>query len=276
MRINGKTRLTGIIGFPVKHSLSPEMHNTAFDHLGLNFCYVPLEVRPEDLKDAVKGLKALGFVGANVTIPHKQAVIAYLDGVDEEASFIGAVNTITREGNSLIGHNTDGRGFIQSLKDEGIDLAGKEVFLLGAGGAARAVAFAIAPEVSRLYIYNRTAERGLELAMKLKKLNPEVAFTSNLNYCKISDIVINATSVGLKETDPLPIDPDYLREGQIVYDLIYRQTPLLREASRRGCRTIDGTGMLLHQGAEAFRLWTGVEPPLDLMREVLLERLSSG
>ncbi len=273
MEINASTRLTGIIGYPVKHSLSPEMHNAAFEYLGLNYCYVAMEVRPENIKYAIEGLKALGFVGVNVTVPHKQAVIPFIDVIDEEAKFIGAINTIKNEQGRLIGYNTDGKGFIQSLKEEGIDPSGMEVLILGAGGAARAVGYSLVRKVSRMYIYNRTEERGMELAVRLKKMNPEVIFTKNLDYCKVCDMVINATSVGLKDSDPLPIDTDYLTQGQIVYDLIYRETPLLREAKQKGCRVIDGTGMLLHQGAEAFRIWTGVEPPVEVMREVLLKRL---
>ncbi len=273
MEINASTRLTGIIGYPVRHSLSPEMHNAAFEYLGLNYCYLAMEVKPENIKYAVEGLKALGFVGVNVTVPHKQAVIPFIDVIDEEAKFIGAINTIKNEQGRLIGYNTDGKGFIQSLKEEGIDPSGMEVLILGAGGAARAVGYSLVHKVSRMYIYNRTEERGMELAVRLKKMNPEVFFTKNLDYCKVCDMVINATSAGLKDSDPLPIDADYLTQGQIVYDLIYRETPLLREAKQKGCKVIDGTGMLLHQGAEAFRIWTGVEPPVKVMREALLKRL---
>lgn len=273
MGINASTQLTGIIGYPVRHSLSPDMHNAAFEYLGLNYCYVAMEVKPENVEYAIKGLKALGFVGVNVTVPHKQTIIPYIDVMDEEAEFIGAINTIKNEEGRLIGYNTDGKGFIESLKEEDIDPSGMEVLILGAGGAARAVSYYLVRKVSRMYVYNRTEERGMELVMRLKKMNPEVIFTKNLNYCRVCDMVINATSVGLRDSDPLPIEADYLKQGQIVYDLIYRETPLLREARQRGCRVIDGTGMLLHQGAEAFRIWTGVEPPIEVMREVLLRKL---
>lgn len=269
MRIDGNTKLTGIIGYPVRHSLSPLMHNRAFEAMGLNFCYVPMEVHPELLEDAVKGLRALGFVGVNVTVPHKEAILEYLDEISEEARFIGAVNTVRIIEGKLEGYNTDSRGFIRAISEEGILPKGKEVFLAGAGGAAKAVAFGLCGVCSKLYIYNRTAEKAEAIAKKLRQRGCPVEVLENPRVPDSVGLVINATSLGLKEDDPLPLDVNTLKRGQIVYDLIYKTTPLLKEASSRGLRAIDGSGMLLWQAVDAFRIWTGKEPPLEVMRSAL-------
>ena len=273
MKINSSTLLTGIIGYPVRHTLSPDMHNEAFQHLGLNYCYVVMEVSPEKLEDAIKGLKALGFIGVNVTVPHKQAVIPYLDDLDKEAKFIGAVNTIKNENNKLIGYNTDGKGFINSLKEKRIELSKIKVFMIGAGGAARAVGYYLVPFISKLYIYNRTKSKGEALSKDLNKIKPIVTFTHNMKDCQNCEMIINATSLGLKDTDPLPIDIRLLKSNQLCYDLIYRETPFLKEAKQKGCNIIDGKGMLLYQAVEAFKIWTKIEPPINVMKKALMRRL---
>ncbi|RME68345.1 MAG: shikimate dehydrogenase [Nitrospirae bacterium] len=272
MRIDGHTKLTGIIGYPVRHSLSPLMHNSAFESLGLNYCYVPMEVPPELLKDAISGLRALGFVGVNVTVPHKERVLEYLDELSEEARFIGAVNTIHIKDGKLKGYNTDAGGFIRSLKEEGILPEAREVFLAGAGGASKAVAFGLCGVCSKLYIYNRTTEKAETLAEKLRQRGCTVEVLKSPEVPEGVSLVINATSLGLKEDDPLPMDVNTLIKGQVVYDLIYKETPLLKEASRRGLRAIDGSGMLLWQAVAAFRIWTGQEPPVEVMRAALRKR----
>ncbi len=271
MRINAKTKITGLIGYPVEHSLSPQMHNTAFDHLGLNYCYIAMPVKPEKLSDAIEGVRALNFTGINVTVPHKQNVIPLLDKIDEEARFIGAVNTVKNEDGMLKGFNTDGRGFMESLKEEGIDIRGRDVFIVGAGGAARAIGFYLAKEVSRLCIYDVDREKALSLVSDLKEINREVQSVDSLEKIKGSDMVINATPLGLKKDDPLPLDLSLLRGEHIVCDLIYWDTPLIKEARAIGCKVINGLGMLLWQGVLAFKIWTGINPPVSLMREVLVK-----
>ncbi len=275
MSINARTRITGLIGYPVEHSLSPDMHNAAFEHLGLNYCYIALPVKPEGIADAVKGLRALSFHGCNVTVPYKQEVIPFLDEIDDEAGFIGAVNTIRNDSGHLKGFNTDGRGFMESLKEAGVDPFGKEIFIIGAGGAARAIGYYLARRALKLRIFDVDSGKSLPLVRDLKKLNREVVVAENRDGIHTSDIVINATPLGLNKEDPLPMQIDMLRREQVVCDLIYWDTPLLRGARERGCRTVNGLGMLLWQGVFAFQIWTGVLPPVDLMREILVKGMAN-
>jgi len=269
MVINGQTKITGIIGYPVRHSLSPQMHNRAFQALGLNYCYVPMEVHPKDLKEAIFGLRALGFVGINVTVPHKEAVIGFLDELSEEAKFIGAVNTIKFEQGKMKGFNTDAEGFLTSLEEEKIVIKNKEVLLVGAGGAAKAVAFAIGNLCNKLYIYNRTREKAEAIAERLKNRAVAVEILSTAEVPETVTLVINATSLGLNQDDPLPFNVDSLQKHQIVYDLIYKETPLQKVVAQKGIRVYDGSGMLLWQAVAAFRIWTGKEPPVHVMRDAL-------
>lgn len=259
------------MGFPVEHSLSPAMQNAAFRHLALDYCYVAFSVRPEGLADAVKGVRALGIGGLNVTVPHKERILPLLDEVDAEASFIGAVNTVVNRHGVLRGFNTDGRGFLQSLKEAGISAAGAHVLMLGAGGAARAVGAALCREAATLSLYNRDRGRAASLRDHLNAPKGNVTALDSADRAVLSstDIVINATPLGLSDDDPLPLDPSLLSERHVVCDLLYRETPLLREAAERGCRTLDGRGMLLWQGAYAFELWTGLQPPVEVMRAAL-------
>ncbi|RMG71628.1 MAG: shikimate dehydrogenase, partial [Nitrospirae bacterium] len=271
MTINANTKLTGIIGWPVEHSKSPLMHNAAFDALGLNMCYVAMPVRPDDLGDAIKGLRALNFLGINVTIPHKEAVINHLDRIDEEAEFIGAVNTIKNQDGELVGYNTDGRGFMESLRENDIDPKGKNIFVIGVGGAARAVCYYLCQEASTLWLHGRNIKRASALARDLNKLSPSVSITETKDNLRYADIIINATPLGMKEDDPMPLEPSLLRDDQVVCDLIYWDTPLIKEAKKIGCRTVNGIGMLLWQGALAFKIWTGITPPVEIMREQLVK-----
>ncbi|VAX28828.1 Shikimate 5-dehydrogenase I alpha [hydrothermal vent metagenome] len=271
MSINARTKITGLIGYPVEHSLSPDMHNAAFEHLGLNYCYIAMPVKPEGLSDAVKGIRALNFHGCNVTVPHKQEVIPLLDEIDDEAGFIGAVNTIRNDSGLLKGFNTDGRGFMESLKEAGVDPLGKDIFIIGAGGAARAIGYYLAQRALRLYIFDVDSGKSLPLVRDLKKLNREVFAAEDRDSIRSSDIVINATPLGLKKDDPLPLQMDLLRREQVVCDLIYWDTPLIKGAGEKGCKTVNGLGMLLWQGVLAFQIWTGAVPPVDLMREILVK-----
>ncbi len=269
MTISSETRVVAIIGHPVKHSISPLMHNAAFRHLGLDYVYVAFTVSPGVLGEAVSGVRALGIAGLNVTVPHKQHIMQYLDTIDPEASFMGAVNTVVNRDGKLSGHNTDGRGFMKSLDEGGIDVSGKRVLVLGAGGASRAVSYCLGEKAGRLYIYNRTAERARRLVEDLSINFNNVEHLPDLGDIGGMDVVVNATSLGLKDSDPPPCDTSMLREGQVAVDLIYRETSFLREASAKGLRTLDGTGMLLWQGVLAFELWTGKTPPVEVFREAL-------
>ncbi len=274
MNISGKTKVTGLFGCPVEHSLSPAMHNAAFEYLNLDYCYVTFSVRPDLLGDAVKAIRALNLSGVNVTVPHKENVIPFLDEVSEEASFIGAVNTIKNDDGKLIGYNTDGRGFMQSLSDAGINAKDKKILIAGAGGASRAIGYYLCKEASNVYLYDVDANKAEALRMHLNSIKNNTSLINNdslksSDFFSGVDIVINATPLGLKPDDPMPVDISLLNKNHIVCDLIYKETPLLREASKIGCKTMDGLGMLLWQGVFAFEIWTGIMPPADVMRKAL-------
>lgn len=269
MTISGRTKVTGIFGYPVGHSLSPAMHNAAFSHLNLDYCYVTFNVSPELLREAVHAIRALSLSGVNVTIPHKENVIPFLDRVDEEALFIGAVNTIKNSDGTLIGYNTDGRGFMESLKEAAIDPEGKRVMIIGAGGASRATSFYLAKKASQVLIYDIDKTKAGKLAADLNSVHPNVAVMDMPDSLHGIDILINATPLGLKETDLMPVDISLITAKMAVCDLIYKKTTLLRMASDKGCITLDGSGMLLHQGALAFEIWTGIKPPISVMRNAL-------
>jgi len=275
--ITAHTTLAGLIGWPVEHSLSPAMHNAAFAGLELDWVYVPLPVYPDHLGEAVRGLRALGFAGANVTIPHKQAVLAHLDEVSYAAQVIGAVNTIQVRDGLLYGENTDAAGFIASLHDAGFDPAGMYCALLGAGGAARAVGHALAAASAlQVCIYSRGYGRARQLCQDLTKFHPDTRFEpatlGDLSTIgEDFDLLVNATSVGmwpLADASPWPHDlpiPSHLT----VYDLVYnpQQTLFLAQARAVGAQTVGGLGMLVHQGAAAFEIWTGQAAPLAVMRD---------
>jgi len=281
MEVDGKTRIYGIIGDPVEHSLSPLMHNAAFRSLNLNCAYLAFRVRPEALGEAVRGMKALGVEGFNVTIPHKVEVMRHLDEVDSTAKAIGAVNTVKRSEERLLGYNTDGEGALAALEEAGVDLKGKRVILLGAGGAARAVGFALASKVKELVILNRTATKGSELAEWLTEHSKLNVKSGRLNRAELekalsgADLLVNTTSIGMYPQLGSPVDDDLLRPGLVIFDLVYNplETQLLRAARLRGIKTVDGVGMLVHQGARAFEIWLGQKPPYDVMRRAVVERL---
>lgn len=270
MRITGNTRVTALFGYPVEHTLSPVMQNAAFDHLGLDCCYIPFSVSPVSLKQAVESIRALSFLGANLTIPHKEAVIPFLDNLDKEAAAIGAVNTIVNCTGKLTGYNTDGKGFMRSLDENLVSPAGKQVLIIGAGGSSRAIAYYLGREAGSLCLYNRSRDKAEKLAANLSSQGGDVRVIDSLSDLAGFDIIINATAIGLKATDPLPFDTNVLSSSQVVCDLIYTRTQLCIQAEAKGCKTVGGTGMLLWQGALAFELWTGTAPPLEIMRSALL------
>ncbi|MCK4449746.1 MAG: shikimate dehydrogenase [Anaerolineae bacterium] len=286
LNINGQTKLVGLIGYPVEHSLSPAMHNSAFAALDLNWCYVPLPVPPERLGEAVAGLRALGFVGANVTVPHKEAVMSYLDHVAPEAQAIGAVNTLVmREGRS-IGHNTDWQGFLTALGEGGFDPQDKRAVVLGAGGAARAVVYALAQTVAQVTVLNRTLARAQALVQDFSPLFPSLPLRSlPLTLQTLEEraaeahLLVNATPIGTwPEVDKSIWPEDLAFPGHLtVFDLVYnpRQTKLLRQARAVGAKVIGGLGMLVHQGAAAFELWTGEKAPVETMYEAASRTLVS-
>jgi len=278
--MGGRTKLVGIIGFPIGHSLSPRMQNAAFQSMGLDYSYIPLEVESRRLFSAVTALRLLKFRGFNVTIPHKRRIMAALDDVASEARLIGAVNTVEIHHGRLIGYNTDGRGFLRALYDAGgTSVRGKRLMILGAGGAARAVAFQSAlGGAASVLIANRSAARAAELVRDLA-LTPARCSTTALRWSKASlksgareaDIIVNATSVGMKPGDRSPLPSDVVTPQHLVCDLIYRpaDTALLKQARRAGATAMNGIGMLVHQGALAFEIWTGQRAPVSVMREAL-------
>lgn len=282
-------RILGIFGHPITHSLSPKMQNAALKAAGLEreFIYLAFNIVPNDLEKALEALKVLGAKGVNVTIPHKEAVIPYLDELDAHAEAVQAVNVIVHDQGKLIGYNTDGVGFIRSLKeDAGIGPKGKKILVLGAGGAAKAVSIALASAgAGKIAIVNRTMERALSLAEKLsvwgeKPLTYDFSdkYLDNLKEEIIkSEIIVNTTSVGLypPELSLLTDFQELIHPGQLVADIIYnpKETLLLKQAKRKGCKILSGSGMLVYQGAEAFRLWTGLDAPVKIMRKVLEDEL---
>jgi len=282
MHIDGSTRLVGIIGNPLDHSLSPTIHNAAFDYLGLNWCYVPLPVEEGNLSAGVDGIKALRFAGVNVTMPFKTEVLPLLDEVAMFAESVGAVNTILIDKGKLIGYNTDGRGFYTALvRDLGYDVKGRRVLVLGAGGAARSVTVSLAlAGCQSIVIVNRSPERSRQLAEIILKSTPDIDVTwlsPDDNYDIVlaeSDLIINATPL-TTFNGSLRVPVSLLNKNQIVCDLNYSlyQPPLLQEAEARGARVMDGKGMLLYQAAAAFEIWTGLDAPVEVMRVALLRAL---
>ncbi|MCR6546761.1 shikimate dehydrogenase [Dehalobacterium formicoaceticum] len=279
-------QLLGIFGHPITHSLSPDMQNAALQETGLDqkYVYLPFDILPKHLEAAVASLPVLGARGVNITLPHKEKVLPLLDDLDPQALAIGAVNTVLHENGRLKGYNTDGLGFIRSLREEGqCDPYGKTILLLGAGGAARAIAAAmILQGAKEIMILNRTLPR----AEPIQEMIQNMGGTSSIydfspedltEKIQSAQIIINTTSVGLYPPDQSLLAEylDGLHGGQLVADIIYhpQETLLLKQAKEKGCATLSGLGMLIYQGAEAFRLWTGVEAPVWAMRASLEKKL---
>lgn len=281
-KISGKTAICGIIGDPIEHTVSPAMHNAAFGHLGLDFVYVPFKVKSEDLELAIRGIKALNIRGLNVTIPHKVAVMPFLNEIDTLSEKIGSVNTIVNRDGELKGYNTDASGFWNALQAEKITPVGKKVIVLGAGGAARAIVFMLADKGAELTIVNRNQLRAQALAdmasaafrknIKALELNQE-----NLKVAiKEAEMIVNTTSVGMSpDNEETPVPARLLKSDLFVFDIIYNplESRLLAEARKTGARTIGGMEMLIQQGAAAFELWTGKKPPVNIMRDAALKAM---
>lgn len=282
--ITGHTGLTGLLGSPVSHSLSPMMHNTSFQHLGLDYVYLCFDVGEEGLEEAVKGLKLCGIRGFNLTMPDKNMMAELADELSPAAAIIGAVNTVVNDNGKLIGHNTDGVGFMRSVRDAGLDVAGKTMTIMGAGGASTAIcAQAALDGVKELNIFARPTSRFHERTVKLvETINSTTSCKATLidqadqtalkKSIDESYLLVNATSVGMAPNTDASVlsDPSMLHEGLAVGDVIYnpRETLFLKQAKEAGCKTFNGMYMLLYQGAEAFRLWTGQDMPVDLVRDL--------
>jgi shikimate dehydrogenase len=291
--IDANTRYCAVYGHPIRHSASPAMQNAGITTLGLNWRYLAFEVHPDDLRPAIEGAKRMNFVGLNLTVPHKLLALDFVDALDESAKIWGAVNTIRFEGKDSAGtwqplrefanapreirshgFNTDADAITRALKEDlGINLANAKVLQLGAGGAGRTAALKLASEnISELYLVNRTQKKADDVAAEIRNRNPNVKVHTSYPSGKI-DLLLNATSLGLKSDDALPYSEDRfdLGRAEAVYDMIYRpaQTLLLQSAKAAGCRTANGIGMLLYQGAKALEIWTGQPAPLDIMRQAL-------
>jgi shikimate dehydrogenase len=275
-----------VFGYPVEHTLSPAMHNAAIAALGLDYLYIPFSVRPEDIGPAIRSLTSLGIIGVNLTIPHKERVLPFLDSIAPEAEAVGAVNTVHNDKGRLIGYNTDGEGFAGPLQAQGFAPRGRRAVVLGAGGAARSVVFRLARDGAAVTIVNRTPERAERLAEDVRR-----ACEGALVDCLAlgdrrgligtlagAELLVHTTSVGMsphaEEMPPVP--PGALHPRLLVYELIYhpKETRLLQAARAAGARTLNGVPMLVYQGAAAFAIWTGVRPPVDVMERAVNTRLS--
>lgn len=276
MHIDGETELVGIIGYPISYTLSPVIHNAAFCDMKMNWLYVPLRVPPGEAGLAVSGLRALGFKGANVTIPHKVESARFLEETKGDAGILGAVNTVVRKNGRLVGYNTDAEGFAAFLGELGVRVRGASAMLIGAGGASRAVALAMAREgASKIFIMNRTPGKAEDFAALLKR----AAYSSEISertfdyrgarVMRECGVIVNCTPLAGEDKGELPLDYSEFREGQWALDLNYSRpvSAFMKGASSRGARTANGEGMLIHQAAASFRLWTGKNPPIKVMRE---------
>ncbi len=278
---NYKAELVGVFGHPVAENPTIVMQEAAFKALELNWRYLTIEVYPEDLADAFKGLRAFNMQGINLTIPHKVEVLKYLDEVAADARLMGAVNTVRREGDKLVGENTDGKGFLRSLREDAkVDPSGKQVVVLGAGGAARAITVELAlAGVGGIIVVNRSEARGRELVKLLNHKTPTVAefvrWDSPFALPTGTNVLVNATSIGLfpDVTAKPDLNYDTIKTDMTVCDVIPNppDTPFLKEAEARGATTLDGLGMLVYQGAIGFTMWTGLDAPIGVMHQALAE-----
>ncbi len=267
--MNAATEMYGVMGNPVRHSLSPVIHNGAFRRMGRNAVYLAFEVT--DLAAAVNGIRGLGIRGMSVTIPHKTAILSLLDELDDVAAKIGAVNTVAWRDGKLVGYNTDWQGALSALEQKTV-LQGKRVVLLGAGGAARAIAFGLKQKECRVFIFNRSLAKAADLAAELGFVHGSLASVETLD----ADILINATSVGMAPNDgESPLPKKILKPGMTVMDIVYSplRTKLLQDGEEKGCRTIDGLEMLAHQGAFQEEIWLGRKPDVAAIREDLRRAL---
>lgn len=266
MILRGSTELFGVIGYPIRHSLSPVFQNAAFSYLGIDAVYVPFEIKPENLSRALEGLKRAGVRGLNVTIPHKEAIVRLSDNTSDEVKDIGAANTLKLSEEYVEAYNTDWIGFLRAAQ-EITDLKGRRVLVLGAGGSSRAVLYALKKVGAKVILWNRTREKALRLG---EEFGVEAVNEVEEGVLS-SEVIVNTTSVGLREDDPPLFNYDLLTPEQVVIDIIYKETSLIRAAKEKGCRFTTGFPMLVYQGAESFRIWTGCEPPVKVMKLSLRE-----
>ncbi|MCL2707263.1 MAG: shikimate dehydrogenase [Dehalococcoidia bacterium] len=282
--INARTKLCGIIGNPVRHTVSPAMHNAAIAHLKINYAYMAFEVSGASIETALSGVRALGITGLNVTIPHKVSVLPLLDELDPLAQNIGAVNTIVNQNGKLKGYNTDASGFAEALRIIGFNAKDKLVVLLGAGGTARAIGFALAQQGAYISLLCRSSglEQAKLLAQNLDHIAQHTITTLELNDANLrkelshAKLLVNATSAGMAPNDTeTPCPAELLEPGMAVFDVVYTplNTRLLKEAHAKSCLTVSGLDMLIHQGAQAFKLWTGQDAPIDVMRRAAIAEL---
>lgn len=286
MNINGQTKIYGIFGYPVAHTFSPAMHNAAFEKLKLNAVYVPFSVTPDRIKSAISALPSLGIAGVNLTMPYKEICLAYLDELSKEAKLIGAVNTIlvTEEG-KLKGYNTDGIGFVTALRRQlRIEPKGRSAFIIGAGGAGKAVAIQLALEGAKhIFVVDIQKNKAHKLVQTLRRNIHHVRLRA-VPYAKHeiertiadTDILINATPIGMRESDPLIFDPNALHHKIVICDLIYNppMTKMLKVARSKKLKMMNGLGMLLFQGAAAFSIWAQKPAPVDVMHKALTHELA--
>ena len=284
MAISGKTRVCGVIGDPIGHTLSPTIQNAAFNHLGLDFLFLAFHVKTADLEKAIRGMLGLGIHGLNVTMPHKNAVIKYIDEADSAATFLGSANTILNKDGTLSGFNTDGIGALNALRENGEDPSEKKVLSLGAGGAAKAIAFSLAQEAESLCILNRMPEKAIMLADALNRVFGKKIVGGALSPSTLqknlqgADILVNATSVGMHSTvNQSLVEPEWLKPNFTVMDIVYNpvKTQLVKDAKAAGAKVVSGVEMLIYQGAASFKIWTGKSAPIKVMRKAALNELSS-
>jgi len=278
--INGTTQPFAVLGHPISHSLSPAMHNAAFRALGWNAVYLAFDVLPEHLIPVLRAMQRMGFRGVNLTIPLKEVAFRGVDRTDESARLTGSVNTIRFDGETLEGHSTDGYGFLRAFREAfGVPIRGLSVCIAGAGGAGRALALTCAGEgISKLTLWDVDTGRAVRVGAEVRARAPQLpVFIAEspqqaATFAREADLIIQATPLGLKAEDPLPMPAESFRAGQWVFDLIYcpAETITMRAARAAGARAVNGLDMLLYQGVRAFEIWTGVEPPVEAMRAALL------
>ena len=282
MAVSGKTKVFGVIGNPIEHSLSPIIQNAAFAASKLDSTFLAFNVKSSDVGKAMVGVRALGIQGLNVTMPHKASVISFLDEVDSVAKALKAVNTVKNENGKLLGFNTDGVGALSAFRENGVEFKGKKVMLLGAGGAARAIAFALAEHAAEVSILNRSIVTAAQLADLIKETFDSKVFAYALSPLTVkgnlvdADILINATSVGMKPNDnETLVAPKWLKPDLAVMDIVYNpiETKLAKKAKAAGAKVVSGVEMLIYQGAASFEIWTGAKAPVEVMREAALSHL---
>ncbi len=275
MKITGKTKTYAVLGQPIQHTHSPPMHNAALRALEMDAVYLPYEVAPDQLMEVLHAMRAMGFGGVNLTIPHKEVAFAGITDLDESAQLVGAVNTVQFTEAGLKGFSTDGYGILQAIEEAfGISVKGRSVSVVGCGGAGRSMALVCAREgAASITLWNRTPARAEQVAAEIGDVPVQLVtdLEADAAVIRASELIIQATSVGMKPGDSSPLPADCFREGQKLIDTIYvlEETPIMQLARSAGAEAVNGLGMLLHQGAKSFEIWTGVPAPVEVMRESL-------